>query len=313
MMNLWGFYMADKIKDFVLKSELKNVIENKHFIQQGDEMYCVRDICKGCRYENTCDNTEEDLKLQSFLNLSTRENIKVGKPSQEEWYLPEITSQKDLEYVTLSNGRYHPDNIKALPKRLKALLVLSDSKNTVYKKVSEIKRIEVSTLPFILYFPEEEFYYCLKDSCLKCEYNKDCTNEIYIAPKEDLFVAIDSASQEPTVITFLSNEPNYIRIFANNSIKDISYLIEPLELYFKYQKGMNIEDNEYYLSFVDFFAFEDKTNLLNFSSATYTYIHSKTKESLSKLEKEVKILEDKYLEFSGLVKNGKIKIEEVFK
>lgn len=297
--------VKDKILSFISGSKLQNVVEHGHFIYDKNTVYCVRESCKGCRYENTCKHDTFN-QLEETLNKSTRNNIKFGKiVNKTDWYLPEITCDEDLDYVTRINGRYLPMfDLEELPTRIKKLLVLSESFVNIYKKVHSIKNTNLKTLKdFLLYHPDEEAYYCIKPNCSNCNYYEDCKRSIERRDREMVFVAVDSASQEPEVVTYLSQEPQYVQIFVNHSIAEIDYILDPINELFDTAYGIDVKNDVLYHTFIDWLAFEDKTHLYQFSAVYFECIKSMDR---NKLEEAVKVIDEKYNEFLKLRKEGKI-------
>ena len=302
----------EKVLSFIETSKLSNVIEKGHFIFDKGIMYCVRESCEGCKYKSNCKHTKEN-KLEESLNKSTRNNIKFGTiKNKTDWYLPIIKKEEDLDYVDRVNGRYIPIiELHKLPKDIKARLVLAESFTNLHKKVSGIKGIDLKTLgDYILYNPEESSYYCLKSSCYSCEHKSICQREIQELERDMVYVAVDSASQEPEIVTYLSKEPQYVQIFINHSLTDIDYLLEPINDLFETAYDIDTVKDIKYHTFIDWLAFEDKTILYNFGA---TYYENIKQTDLEALRIAVKIIDDKYNEFKNLLKTGKIKILEDIK
>lgn len=292
-----------------INSKLKNIIEQDHFIYDKGVLYCIREECQGCKHLEGC---EFDLnnKLEETINKSTRVNIKFGKIiNKTDWYLPHIEETKDLKYVHRVNGRYIPKiPTEKLPTRLKKRLALSESFKNVHKKIVSIHGIRdyKKFSDFILYNPEDREYYCIKTSCHECDLKTSCEPVLVEKDRELLYVAIDSASQEPEIVTYLSQEPQYVKIFVNHSLTSIDYLLEPLNTLFETKYGIDTNKDKVYHSFVDYLAFEDKTLLYNYCTA---YYKSVKKLDIVELEESVKPIIAKYSEFKKLVKIGKIYIK----
>lgn len=301
-----------KILEFIKDSALKGIVEKEHFIYDKAALYCVRDGCTGCKYLDTCVFDEES-ELEAYLNKSTRNNIKFGVPVDlNEWYLPNITKLGDLEYFKLSNGRYVPKvPTEKIPDNLKKQMVLSDSFKNVYKKVISIKDHDLTKLSeFIVFHPEELSYFCIKPSCKECEYFSKCNNELIEKERKLLYVAVDSSAQEPMIVTYLSREPEYIKIFTNHSIVGkIEYVLEPLEWLFETHYRVKTKDNPEYFSFIDYLAFEDKTILYNFSASVYEYIAGSLE--VEDLEDEVSKIDKVWSDFKSKVKKGEIIFHEI--
>lgn len=297
----------DTILSFVKNSKLNNIIEKGQFVYDKSHLYCVRESCSGCKYEKVCTYDTKN-ELEETLNKSTRNNIRFGKiVNTADWYLPEIKKETDLDFVERVNGRYLPVvPLRELPKDIKSRLVLAESFKNVHKKVNSIKGVHLKNLgECILYNPEVESYYCFKDSCNSCEYKDNCNREIEIKDREMIYVAIDSASQEPEIVTYLSQEPQYVQIFVNHSLTEIDYLLDPINELFSTVYNVDIEKDLKYHTFIDWLAFEDKTILYNFGAVYYACIKLM---DVKALETAVNIIDTKYQEFLSLVKSGKIYI-----
>jgi len=297
--------VKDKILSFVKNSKLNNIIEKGHFIYDKNVLYCVRESCKGCKYEKVCTFDTKN-ELEEALNKSTRNNIRFGRVvNKSEWYLPDISKESDLEYVTRINGRYIPVTpLEELPKEVKSRLVLSESYTNIHKKVNSIKGVTLRGLrDYIIYNPEVESYYCIKPNCSNCQYNEICDREMQEKEREMVYVAVDSASQEPEVVTYLSQEPQYVQIFVNHSLTDIDYLLDPINELFETVYNIDTVKDLKYHTFIDWLAFEDKTDLYAFGAVYYKCIREMDSKAL---EEAIKAIDVKYKEFLSLVKSGEI-------
>ena len=207
------------------------------------------------------------------------------------------------------NGRYLPIvDLKDLPKSIKSRLVLSESFNNIHKKVNSISGVNLKDLSdFLLYNSDEESYYCYKDSCYSCEYKDSCSRVTETRPREMVYVAVDSASQEPEIVTMLSEEPQYVQIFVNHSLTDIDYLLDPINELFETAYDIDTEKDMTYHTFIDWLAFEDKTLLYSFGAVYYSCIKKMDSKAL---KSAISVIDGKYSEFITLLRAGKIYIKK---
>lgn len=263
-------------------SELEPIIELERFIYDQGEVYCVADTCEGCPYESSCESVEAtgNDNLESTLNKSTRNNLKFGKVEGVGDFISLEPSTIDmLNSLELVNGVYTSLNPKKLSRAVKRKIYLKSSSDIIYKYISFIPKKEED---FLIYSEEQEETYCVRD-CVGCGYLKICTPTVSKKVSDKVFVAIDSSSQEPQIITYLTEEPRYMDIFTNKSLLDTPYLLDPLTWVLEDVLKLSL-DSIKVKKFIDFIGFEDRTLLYVWATTIYSLVLTADKDDVKLLE-----------------------------
>jgi hypothetical protein len=275
------------------------LLDLDYFILDGDSVFCVRDTCEGCEYQDVCEVEErEGSFLENYYNKATRDNIRAGIVEEApDWVTLHPCCEEALNQLQYKNGTYSLGDVEPSEEVAKNLFLANSDK--IYLK--EAKGLEEVEEDFLLYKVDEDKKYCIK-KCEGCEHQKVCTPIISETISNKKFVAIDSSAQEPMVVTFLSEEPEYVKIFKNNSIKNIPYLTDLLFAFFEDVFGWDSESPKI-ATFIDWVGFEDKTLLYLWSSVLYENLKEYNEDSLNNLKSEIY---NKKIEFDSKVKEGKI-------
>jgi hypothetical protein len=251
----------------ISKSDVLNlVVEKDQFILDQEKLYCIRENCKGCKYEDSCNIIEDPLStLEPYINKATRDNIRFGRVDTKDW-ISVYPKSENIKHYKLENNLHYIDDWIEVNQKTKKDTFLALNNKAIFKKVDidKIGKLE----DYLLYKEEDESYYCVR-KCQGCKYQKICEPELIEERSEKVFTAIDSSSQEPQIIAYLSKEPKYIEIFKNNSLKDIPYLYQPISWIVEDVLDIDPESHKG-SSFIDYVGFEDKTILYEVATVLYS-------------------------------------------
>lgn len=274
---------------------LETLLESEHFVSYYGDMYCVKDSCDGCPYQDGCQTEEGQIETgRDYPVLSLRRAIGFGKIHDAEPYKLEIKNE-EYDDFSFSNGRYRSNLSESgyLP---------DQNVKGLYKQLPEMPTEEPTE--YMLYSEEDKTYYCVRQVCKLCEHNETCKPVIMIRPKDMVMLATDVRSQEPCLFTIASKEPAWIANLQNVALKADPNLLMYIDELFQTHPELitDITKDKTYWSFLSHKYFFDKSELYDFNVAVMKHIRLNTDKTKQVLIDFIEYLVDEYREFKTNLK-----------
>ena len=233
--------------------ELEHYVEAEHFVEYMGEIYCVKDDCSNCKYKNECESVEADIEC----SLKTPVRFCVGVDNEtvfenDDAYLYGLDIKQLKQPYNLWNHRFL-DNTGYLP----------ESRFAIHKIVQKPE----TEKPYIIFNDTDKKHYCIRQVCSECEHKSTCKPEIVKEKRQYITVALDLRSQEPRANTYVTKEPNWIKVFQNDSLRAMPDLFLPINNLFT-ELGVDIEHDPIYWTWLDKMFFIDKTVAYNYYNST---------------------------------------------
>jgi len=282
--------LRDDIEDLVL------VVEHERFVESRGQYFCVAKSCNGCPYVEFCETEEDELEI----NLIPATRRSIGTADITEGVFVDSIPIEQVKGNSKQNNRWENET---------GYLSRRDVK--IYKKILELPGdYERGEIPYILFDEDEASYYCIKQTCDDCPFDKNgCKVELQYAKNVMKVVATDVKSQEPRAFTLLSREPNWVSVFVNDGLREIKGLLRYIDLVFKEEFRINIKTDQHYFAYLDNRFFFDKTVLyeFNYLCEAHRRGHNVTKA----LKKQIEIFRKDYDKFLEEVKSGEVKLKNI--
>ncbi|EJF05985.1 hypothetical protein ThvES_00019450, partial [Thiovulum sp. ES] len=178
--------------------------------------------------------------------------------------------------------------------------ILSDSEKVVIKSIESLgvsyKRGE---LDYILYDKESQRYLCVRQVCSKCENKETCKVSLEVVPRDMRIVALDMRSQEPRLTTYLSKEPNWAKVFRNDSLREDLELLVYIDMIAKEHFKIDPETDINYWKFLDHHFFRNQEKLYKLNHLVLSYKKERTSENKSSLDIHIQNLTELWKSFNS--------------
>ena len=276
--------------------DLTFIVEQERFVESRGDYFCVAKSCDGCPYVDFCETEEAELEI----NLIPATRRSIGTAKIEGATIFDSVPISEVESNTKVNNRWeHPDGY----------LTRNDTK--IYKKITSLPtKYEDNEIPYILFEEDKEAYYCVKQTCDDCPYDKEgCEVELEYAKNDMKIVATDVRSQEPRGFTLLSREPEWVAVFVNDSLREIEGLLVYIDMIFKEEFKVDIKTSQHYFAYLDNRFFFNKEVLYKFNYLCEAY--RKGYKVSKALKKHIEAFREDYESFLEDIKDGKVKLKQV--
>lgn len=216
-------------------------------------------------YKDECELSYEVSDMEANYILATRKSVGTAtKTFKQDAYIYE-NDLTDKEYENL--------NIVNIARRWEGdldnsdIAFLPDSDIGIYKKIPEPTKEQLSK-DYVLYNPDDDCYWCVRQICSKCPLDKTCKREIVTKKKDYRVINIDLAAQEPRCnIMNNPDERTWRQVFQNDTLRKDPNMLFFLNYLFKENFKVNTDIDLRYLEFIDKQFFLDHTKLLEFNNA----------------------------------------------
>lgn len=252
------------------------------FVEINGEMYCDSD-CSTCPFAGKCKSEEAEVCIDMILPVRSVIATNTDRSAYTAEPLP------DSKFNTES-ARYEGNTLPYSPKR-------------VYKQVDAIEGVDLEDIkhrPNHIVFAHNR-YYCLKQLCEGCRYNKSCSRNLEFRDSyRDVITAIDARAQEPRsflLTTLITNtyEKAWDKVFYNDTIREHAKEYHTLESAFKKLK-VDVEDDLFKL-WVDRSFFYDKTELYKLQFYMNNYLIKRDDTARAKLRRQIDSLHSSFKSF----------------
>lgn len=234
--------------------ELKHYVESEYFVEQMGEILCLRENCEGCEYSNDC----EWVEAQAITNLKMPIRLCIGVDN-EATFNDDTQYKYGLDYKEINSKDFHISNLRYYHKDGNTDGYLPESNYTIIKEIPEPDELS----PYQIYNEFDDKYYCIRQVCSECPDFKTCKPTITKVKRQYITTALDLQSQEPRCNTIVTKEPNWIKIFRNDSLRKQDKLLGLVDHLFKNHPDLqvDIERDSTYWSWLDYRFYQDLTDL----------------------------------------------------
>lgn len=276
--------------------DLTFVVEQERFIESRGDWFCVAKDCTDCPYIEFCETEEAELEV----NLIPATRRSIGTADIKGATIYDSVPISEIESNTKVNNRWEDED---------GYLTRNDTK--IYKKMLNLpKPYKNNEIPYILFDEDKEAYYCIKQTCEDCPFDKEgCEVELEYAPNVMKIVATDVRSQEPRGFTLLSREPEWVSVFINDSLREIDGLLTYIDMVFKEEFKVDIKTSQHYFAYLDNRFFFNKIVLYKFNYLCEA--HRKGLKVTKALTKQIEAFRVDYDLFLEEVESGKVKLRQV--
>lgn len=262
--------------------------EFDQFIEIKGKMYCTLDTCEGCQYKDKCQNTSEEVYIDTIP--PARAIIKTDNTPDSYSLETDSVENKNL----FKQGRFLDPNGTIPHNNKRVYKIIKDIKNIPYKNR------EINHILF-----QDGNYYCIKQRCSNCKYQDICQRTFEVKSFKDYIEALDIVAQEPN--SFLlstkmtgNTEKVWLETFANSKIRQLKEW-HTLKTLFKHNNIDTSINNEAFQLWLDKSFFYDFTDIFKLQVAVNKYYKDKNEDTIAELETITNRLLDSYKEFENKV------------
>jgi len=276
--------------------DLTFVVEQERFVESRGDWFCVALNCDNCPYTDFCETEEDELEI----NLIPATRRSIGTSKIEGATILDSIPISEVKGNTKINNRWEsPDGY----------MTRNDTK--IYKRVISLPTdYKLNEIPYILFAEDKEAYYCVRQTCDDCPFDKEgCEVELEYKANDMKIVATDVRSQEPRGFTLLSREPNWVSVFVNDSLREIQGLLTYIDLIFKEEFKVDVKTSQHYFAYLDDRFFFDKTVLYKFNYLCEAY--RKGLKVDKALTRSIEAFRVDYRSFLEDVESGKVKLRQI--
>ena len=276
--------------------DLTFVVEQERFVESRGQWFCVAKNCDGCPHTDFCETEEDELEI----NLIPATRRSIGTADIKGATIYESIPISEVESNTKVNNRWEDKD---------GYLTRNDTK--IYKRMVHLSDpYENNEIPYILFDEDKEAYYCVRQNCEDCSYDKSgCEVKLEYAPNVMKIVATDVRSQEPRGFTLLSREPNWVSVFVNDSLREIDGLLTYIDLVFKEEFKIDVKTSQHYFAYLDnrFFFNKEVLYKFNYLCEAYRKGHKVSKALL----KQIEAFRVDYESFLQEIERGEVKLKQI--
>ena len=290
---------TSEVSEVILREDIEDltfVVEHERFVESRGDWFCVALNCDNCPYTDFCETEEDELEVN--LIPATRRSIGTA----------DIKGATICDSIPISAVTH---NTKILNRWEDEDGYLTRNDTKIYKKMLSLpKPYKDNEIPYILFDEDKEAYYCVKQNCEGCPFDKEgCEVELEYAHNVMKIVATDVRSQEPRGFTLLSREPEWVAVFVNDSLREIDGLLVYIDMVFKEEFKIDIKTSQHYFAYLDNRFFFDKTELYKFNYLCEA--HRRGLNVSKALRKRIEAFRKDYEDFLEEVAEGKVKLKHI--
>ena len=128
--------------------------------------------------------------------------------------------------------------------------------------IYKIVQFDAGHTNYIVYNPDDGKNYCIdQNGCSNCKLFKECKCEVVVGRKNYTISSLDLRSQEPRANTFVAREPEWVKVFQNDTLREKPELLMALNNLFTNHPELqvNVDTDKKYWAWLDSVLFYDKS------------------------------------------------------
>lgn len=281
-------------------SDLSLALEGEAFVEYQGDFFCIRETCEGCDHISHCteqgyvDGTEfvgDTKPLEDKMILPARAVVSSKTNVESDEYTPfPFVEESDVDISDFGDDASW---------RVEGKNRLNHGNKIILKKMISLGEVlyENRELEYILYNPDDKEYYCVRQVCSLCEHREYCKVDVIIKEADRRILSLDMRSQEPRAFSMLSKEPNWLKIFRNDSLRNNPSLLMYIDEIFKKELEIDTDRSVKYWKFLDHHFFEDYTFLYELNKSVIDYKRDRNDSNREKVSEMIETVKKMWSDF----------------